>query len=116
MGSKHALPPTVAITGSCGKTTVKEMVASIFVFQGQVLFTSGNFNNDIGVPLTLLRSTEQDDYAVIELGANHIGEIAYTTELVQPDVALVNNVAAAALEGLALLMVSNEPKVKFIKA
>ncbi|WP_159738065.1 UDP-N-acetylmuramoyl-tripeptide--D-alanyl-D-alanine ligase [Vibrio atypicus] len=91
--------PTVAITGSCGKTTVKEMVASIMLHQGQVLFTAGNFNNDIGVPLTLLRSTPEDDYAVIELGANHIGEIAYTTQLVQPDVALVNNVAAAHLEG-----------------
>lgn len=91
--------PTVAITGSCGKTTVKEMVASIMSLQGQVLFTAGNFNNDIGVPLTLLRSTPEDDYAVIELGANHIGEIAYTTALVKPDVALVNNVAAAHLEG-----------------
>ncbi len=91
--------PTVAITGSCGKTTVKEMVANILAAKGQVLFTAGNFNNDIGVPLTLLRSTKQDDYAVIELGANHIGEIAYTTELVKPNVALVNNVAAAHLEG-----------------
>lgn len=91
--------PTVAITGSCGKTTVKEMVASIMAQKGQVLFTAGNFNNDIGVPLTLLRSTPQDDFAVIELGANHIGEIAYTSALVQPDVALVNNVAAAHLEG-----------------
>ncbi|NOH80651.1 UDP-N-acetylmuramoyl-tripeptide--D-alanyl-D-alanine ligase [Vibrio sp. RE86] len=91
--------PTVAITGSCGKTTVKEMVASIMEQQGQVLFTAGNFNNDIGVPLTLLRSTPEDDVAVIELGANHIGEIAYTTQLVRPDVALVNNVAAAHLEG-----------------
>ncbi|WP_165312225.1 UDP-N-acetylmuramoyl-tripeptide--D-alanyl-D-alanine ligase [Vibrio ziniensis] len=91
--------PTVAITGSCGKTTVKEMAASILSAKGQVLFTAGNFNNDIGVPLTLLRSTEQDDYAVIELGANHPGEIAYTTELVKPDVAVVNNVAAAHLEG-----------------
>ncbi|KJY82231.1 UDP-N-acetylmuramoyl-tripeptide--D-alanyl-D-alanine ligase [Vibrio galatheae] len=93
------LTPTVAITGSCGKTTVKEMVASIMDQKGQVLFTAGNFNNDIGVPLTLLRSTPDDDYAVIEMGANHIGEIAYTTQLVQPDVALVNNVAAAHLEG-----------------
>ncbi|WP_070962423.1 UDP-N-acetylmuramoyl-tripeptide--D-alanyl-D-alanine ligase [Vibrio sonorensis] len=91
--------PTIAITGSCGKTTVKEMVASILAYKGQVMFTAGNFNNDIGVPLTLLRSTPEDDFAVIELGANHIGEIAYTTELVQPDVALVNNVAAAHLEG-----------------
>ncbi|MBN3491419.1 UDP-N-acetylmuramoyl-tripeptide--D-alanyl-D-alanine ligase [Vibrio neptunius] len=91
--------PTVAITGSCGKTTVKEMVASIMSQQGQVLYTAGNFNNDIGVPLTLLRSQPEDDFAVIELGANHIGEIAYTTQLVSPDVALVNNVAAAHLEG-----------------
>ncbi|GAB2667940.1 UDP-N-acetylmuramoyl-tripeptide--D-alanyl-D-alanine ligase [Vibrio panuliri] len=91
--------PTVAITGSCGKTTVKEMVASIMSLNGQVLYTAGNFNNDIGVPLTLLRSTPNDDYAVIELGANHIGEIAYTSALVTPDVALVNNVAAAHLEG-----------------
>lgn len=91
--------PTVAITGSCGKTTVKEMVASIMAQKGQVLFTAGNFNNDIGVPLTLLRSTPEDDFAVIELGANHIGEIAYTTQLVKPNVALVNNVAAAHLEG-----------------
>ncbi len=91
--------PTVAITGSCGKTTVKEMVASILQMKGQVLFTAGNFNNDIGVPLTLLRSQADDDYAVIELGANHIGEIAYTTQLVKPDIALVNNVAAAHLEG-----------------
>ncbi|CAE6885311.1 UDP-N-acetylmuramoyl-tripeptide--D-alanyl-D-alanine ligase [Vibrio sp. B1FLJ16] len=90
---------TVAITGSCGKTTVKEMVASILQLKGQVLFTAGNFNNDIGVPLTLLRSQAEDDYAVIELGANHIGEIAYTTQLVKPDIALVNNVAAAHLEG-----------------
>ncbi|HHX8647211.1 UDP-N-acetylmuramoyl-tripeptide--D-alanyl-D-alanine ligase [Vibrio antiquarius] len=91
--------PTVAITGSCGKTTVKEMVASILQLKGKVVFTAGNFNNDIGVPLTLLRSQQDDDYAVIELGANHIGEIAYTTQLVKPDIALVNNVAAAHLEG-----------------
>lgn len=94
---------TVAITGSCGKTTVKEMVASILGQKGQVLFTQGNFNNDIGVPLTLLRSTPDDDYAVIELGANHIGEIALTTQWVRPDIALVNNVAAAHLEGFGSL-------------
>ncbi|WP_122046576.1 UDP-N-acetylmuramoyl-tripeptide--D-alanyl-D-alanine ligase [Vibrio atlanticus] len=96
---KQCNVPTMAITGSCGKTTVKEMVASILQQRGKVLFTAGNFNNDIGVPLTLLRSEANDDYAVIELGANHIGEIAYTTQLVKPQVALVNNVAAAHLEG-----------------
>lgn len=94
---QHAV--TLAITGSCGKTTVKEMVAAILNQKGKVLFTAGNFNNDIGVPLTLLRSSIEDRYAIIELGANHIGEIAYTTQLVKPDIALVNNVAAAHLEG-----------------
>ncbi|RUO26624.1 UDP-N-acetylmuramoyl-tripeptide--D-alanyl-D-alanine ligase [Aliidiomarina minuta] len=90
---------TVAITGSSGKTTVKEMVATILRQQGEVLSTQGNFNNDIGVPLTLLNLTEQHEYAVIELGANHRGEIAYTTGLVQPDVALINNVSPAHVEG-----------------
>ncbi|HDR1021053.1 TPA: UDP-N-acetylmuramoyl-tripeptide--D-alanyl-D-alanine ligase [Pasteurella multocida] len=96
-------PRTVAMTGSSGKTTVKEMTASILqksaVNSDAVLFTEGNFNNDIGVPLTLLRLTPQHQFAVIELGANHQGEIAYTTSLAKPDVALVNNVAAAHLEG-----------------
>ncbi|MFA0440541.1 UDP-N-acetylmuramoyl-tripeptide--D-alanyl-D-alanine ligase [Vibrio sp. 10N.286.49.C2] len=94
---------TIGITGSCGKTTVKEMVASILNQQGQVLYTAGNFNNDIGVPLTLLRSTENDDFSVIEMGANHVGEIAYTTQLTHPDIAIVNNVAEAHLEGFGSL-------------
>lgn len=92
-------PKTVAITGSSGKTTVKEMVASILSRLGTVLSTDGNFNNEIGVPLTLLRLEPQHEYAVIELGANHIGEIAYTTNLTKPDVAIINNIAAAHLEG-----------------
>ncbi|WP_439241348.1 UDP-N-acetylmuramoyl-tripeptide--D-alanyl-D-alanine ligase [Lonepinella sp. BR2474] len=100
-------PLTVAMTGSSGKTTVKEMTAAILaqtasksaVEKNQVLFTHGNFNNDIGVPLTLLRLNEKHQFAVIELGANHQGEIDYTTHLTQPDVALVNNVASAHLEG-----------------
>ncbi|CAH0527082.1 UDP-N-acetylmuramoyl-tripeptide--D-alanyl-D-alanine ligase [Vibrio hippocampi] len=94
---------TIAITGSCGKTTVKEMVAAILGQQANVLYTDGNFNNDIGVPLTLLRNQPSDDYSVIELGANHIGEIAYTTQLTRPDIALVNNVAEAHLEGFGSL-------------
>lgn len=94
---------TIALTGSCGKTTVKEMLAAILSQKGQTLYTAGNFNNDIGVPLTLLRLTPFDDYAVIELGANHIGEIAYTTSLVKPDLALVTNLAAAHLEGFGSL-------------
>jgi len=92
-------PKTIGITGSSGKTTVKEMLAAVLSRLGKVLATDGNFNNDIGVPLTLLRLSEGDDFAVIEMGANHIGEIAYTTELVKPDVAMINNIAAAHLEG-----------------
>ncbi|MCC2616448.1 UDP-N-acetylmuramoyl-tripeptide--D-alanyl-D-alanine ligase [Aestuariibacter halophilus] len=96
-------PKTVAITGSSGKTTVKEMVAAILSRRGKVLATQGNFNNDIGVPLTLLRLEPSHDFAVIELGANHLGEIAYTTSLVKPDVSTIVNAAAAHLEGFGSL-------------
>lgn len=92
-------PKTIAVTGSSGKTTVKEMIAAILRQRGDVLATAGNFNNDIGVPLTLLRLEQQHQFAVIELGANHVGEIAYTTNLTKPDVAIINNVAPAHVEG-----------------
>ncbi|NQZ80284.1 MAG: UDP-N-acetylmuramoyl-tripeptide--D-alanyl-D-alanine ligase [Colwellia sp.] len=100
---KQVSPKTVAITGSSGKTTVKEMVAAILSRLGNVLATHGSFNNHIGVPLTLLRLEPEHDFAVVELGASHIGEIAYTTELVKPDVAIINNIAAAHLEGFGNL-------------
>lgn len=93
----------VALTGSSGKTSVKEMTAAILRQRGKVLYTAGNSNNDIGVPLTLLRLTPEHQFAVIELGANHIGEIAYTSALVRPQTALVNNLAAAHLEGFGSL-------------
>ncbi|PQJ67928.1 UDP-N-acetylmuramoyl-tripeptide--D-alanyl-D-alanine ligase [Photobacterium angustum] len=102
MTEKYGLQ-TVALTGSCGKTTVKEMSAAILANKGQVLATAGNFNNDIGAPLTLLRLTPEYQYAVIELGANHQNEISYTTNLVKPNVALINNIAAAHLEGFGSL-------------
>jgi len=93
----------VALTGSSGKTSVKEMAAAILRECGETLYTAGNLNNDFGVPMTLLRLTKQHQYAVIELGANHQGEIAYTTELTRPESALVNNLAAAHLEGFGSL-------------
>ncbi|MET1219828.1 MAG: UDP-N-acetylmuramoyl-tripeptide--D-alanyl-D-alanine ligase [Glaciecola sp.] len=96
-------PKTIAITGSCGKTTVKEMTTAILRECGEVLATAGNFNNDIGVPLTLLRLESQHEYAVIEMGANHMGEIAYTTDLAKPDVATIVNADAAHLEGFGSL-------------
>jgi UDP-N-acetylmuramoyl-tripeptide--D-alanyl-D-alanine ligase len=96
-------PICVALTGSNGKTSVKEMLATILSQHHQVLFTAGNFNNEIGVPLTLLRLSKGDEYGVFELGANHRGEIDYTSSLVLPQVALVNNVGNAHLEGFGSL-------------
>jgi len=92
-------PKVAALTGSNGKTTTKEMLAAILKRVAPTLATTGNFNNDVGVPLTLLRLQPQDKFAVLELGANHKKEIAYTTGLVLPDVVLINNVDAAHLEG-----------------
>lgn len=89
----------VAITGSTGKTTVKEMISAILSIDGTTLSTRGNLNNEIGAPLTLLRMDNKTQYGVIELGANHVGEIAFTSDLAKPHVALVNNVSEAHLEG-----------------
>jgi len=91
--------PLVAITGSNGKTTVKEMLASILKAATNndhaVLATQGNLNNDIGMPLTLLKLNKEHQYAVIEMGMNHMGEISYLTKLAQPNIALVNNAGTA---------------------
>ncbi len=89
----------IAITGSSGKTTVKEMVASILQLSANTFATIGNLNNDIGVPLTLLDIDQNIEYGVVELGANHAGEVAFTADITRPDVALVNNISAAHLEG-----------------
>lgn len=89
--------PLAAVTGSSGKTTVKELLASILRagLGGPVLATRGNLNNDLGAPLTLLELAPEHVGAVIELGANHIGEIAYTGGLTRPDVAIINNAGLA---------------------
>ncbi len=92
--------PVIAVTGSNGKTTVKNMIAAILGETGPVLATQGNLNNDIGVPLTLLRLKPGDRHAVIEMGMNHPGEIDYLTKLARPTIALINNAAAAHLAGL----------------
>ncbi|MBX2886297.1 MAG: UDP-N-acetylmuramoyl-tripeptide--D-alanyl-D-alanine ligase [Granulosicoccus sp.] len=91
--------PTIAITGSNGKTTVKEIIALILGQLGPVLATRGNLNNEIGVPLTLLRMRMEHMYAVVEMGANHAGEISRLVAMAEPDVALVNNIGSAHLEG-----------------
>jgi len=91
--------PLVALTGSNGKTTVKEMLTSILAAHcgdaTMVLATQGNLNNDIGMPVTLLRLREEHRYAVIEMGMNHEGEIEYLTRIALPTVALVNNAQRA---------------------
>ena len=101
-------PKVLAITGSNGKTTTKEMLAAILEeasldgqpLRGKVLKTEGNFNNLVGLPLTLLRLRKQDKVAVVELGTNHPGEIQRLAEIADPDLAIITSVAAAHLEGL----------------
>ncbi len=94
---QHTGVKIIAITGSSGKTTVKEMLASIFQPIAPTLVTRGNLNNDLGVPMMLLELAEEHEFAILELGANHLGEIAYSAELVQPDVACVLNIGTAHL-------------------
>ncbi len=89
----------IAVTGSNGKTTVKDMLASILSRQAPVLATRGNLNNDIGVPLTLFGLHEQHRFAVIEMGANHAGEIAALTAITRPTVALITLCSPAHIEG-----------------
>jgi UDP-N-acetylmuramoyl-tripeptide--D-alanyl-D-alanine ligase len=92
----------VAVTGSNGKTTCKEMIAAVLGQVGRVRATSGNLNNDIGMPLTLLEAGEED-FLVLEMGANHAGEIAYLTGIARPDVAVITNAGRAHLEGFGSL-------------
>lgn len=89
----------VALTGSNGKTTTKEMIAAILRERGPTLATRGNLNNDIGVPLTLAGLSAEHAFAVVEMGGNHCGEIAYLAALARPDVALVTNTGRAHIEG-----------------
>ncbi|MBT8060742.1 MAG: UDP-N-acetylmuramoyl-tripeptide--D-alanyl-D-alanine ligase [Gammaproteobacteria bacterium] len=92
-------PVVVGITGSNGKTTVKEMVASILVQSGDVLSTQGNFNNELGLPLSLFGLEERHRYAVLEMGASRAGDIAYLAGIAAPDVGLITNIGPAHLRG-----------------
>lgn len=93
----------IAITGSNGKTTSKELMFRVLTQEFEALCTEGNLNNHIGVPLTLLRLTSETQIAVIEMGANHLGEIAFLTELIQPDLGYITNFGKAHLEGFGSL-------------
>ncbi|MGN0186514.1 MAG: UDP-N-acetylmuramoyl-tripeptide--D-alanyl-D-alanine ligase [Paludibacteraceae bacterium] len=95
--------PIVGITGTNGKTTTKELVAAVLKEKFNVHYTQGNFNNHIGVPLTLLQLSDKHDVAVIEMGASHLGEIAELVEIVRPDCGLITNVGKAHLAGFGSL-------------
>jgi UDP-N-acetylmuramoyl-tripeptide--D-alanyl-D-alanine ligase len=95
---KHPIP-IVGITGSNGKTTTKELISSVLGSSKNSIATVGNFNNHIGVPLTLLRITNQTELAIVEMGANHIGEIAALCKIAQPNIGIITNIGKAHLEG-----------------
>ena len=91
--------PILAITGSNGKTTNKELIAAVLSKKYKTHYTSGNLNNHIGVPLTLLSLNDEHEVAVVEMGANHIGEIAELCSIAEPDHALITSIGVAHLEG-----------------
>ena len=110
--------PVIAVTGSNGKTTTKEMIASILksAYGDAVLVTQGNFNNDIGLPLTLLNLDASHRAAIIEMGMNHPGEIAYLARIARPSVALVTNAQRAHLEGMGTIeMIATEKGSVFVE-
>ncbi len=90
--------PVVAITGSVGKTTTKDMVAAVLSEKYEVLKTDGNMNNDVGLPFTLLRLEKKHQIAVVELGINHPGEMEFLSEIAQPDVTVITNIGDAHIE------------------
>ena len=89
----------LAITGTNGKTTTKELVSAVLSKKYKTIYTQGNFNNHIGVPLTLLRITPETEFAVVEMGANHPGEIKTLANLACPDYGIITNIGKAHLEG-----------------
>ena len=95
----HLGTPIIGITGTNGKTTTKELIAAVLKKKYNVLYTQGNFNNHIGVPKTLLQLTKEHDIAVVEMGANHPGEIKTLVEIVLPDFGIITNVGKAHLLG-----------------
>ena len=108
--------PMVGVTGSNGKTTVKEMLASIFALEGEVLATRGNLNNEVGLPLTLLRLSEKHRLGVVELGASAVGEIAYLAGLARPTVGVITQCNPAHLEGFGSVEAVARAKGELLEA
>lgn len=96
---RHLTVPVVGITGTNGKTTTKELVHAVLAKRYKTSATAGNFNNHLGVPLTLLAIPEDTQIAIVEMGANHPGEIAFLCDIADPDCGLITNVGRAHLEG-----------------
>ena len=107
-------PKILAITGSCGKTSVKEMTKSILEKNKKIISTIDNLNNHIGVPITLIRLTKKHKYGVIELGANNPGEISYTSNIAQPNTVLINNIYHAHLQGFKSLLGVSKAKSEIL--
>lgn len=102
--------PVIAITGSNGKTTTKELIAAVLSKKGKVHRTTGNLNNHIGVPLTLLAAPADTAYMVVEMGANHKGEIAALCEIAMPTIGIITNIGKAHIEGFGSLEDVREAK------
>jgi UDP-N-acetylmuramoyl-tripeptide--D-alanyl-D-alanine ligase len=105
----------VGITGSNGKTTVKTLTASILSLHGRTHVNTGNYNNEIGLPLTLLWMPEDTEYAVLEMGAGKPGDIDYLAAIARPDIGLVNLIAPAHLERMGTLKAWPKPKARCIR-
>ena len=95
----HLKVPVIGITGTNGKTTTKELTAAVLKKKYRVAFTQGNLNNHIGVPLTLLSVTAEDEIVIVEMGANHPGEIAFLADIARPEYGLITNIGTAHIEG-----------------
>lgn len=108
--------PVVAVTGSNGKTTVKEMIGRILSFNADALISRGNFNNPIGLPLSLLKLRQQHQFAVVEIGMNEIGEIEHLAKIAKPTVAVITNAGAAHLERLTSISQVATEKGKIISS
>ncbi len=91
--------PIIAITGTNGKTTTKELITTILAQEYNVISTQGNLNNHIGVPLTLLRIKKEHEIAIVEMGANHVGEIKFLSEITEPNYGIITNLGHAHIEG-----------------
>lgn len=113
---RHFSIPVIGVTGSNGKTTTKEIIGAILSQLGPCLVTRGNLNNHIGVPLMLLELTADHRFAVIEMGANHLGEIAHLASIAEPTIGVVTNAGAAHLEGFGSLDAVASGKGELFKA